>query len=430
MDRDAGPGAAARPLQRLTDGRMTMSADEARRSLATRVAEQDLISTNLHALYDSVGMKLLAGATLTGTTNTTWNDASAELAGMLEIFTAYSEVLDRAAAMLGRTRRPAAAALAAVSTLLTGPSVRPAAAPTPLGQRGLTETGRRELTLTTAVQQMTSAFAKVSKVVTEAETVWDEFTSQLGGIDDELGRARSQAAELADEALIAEITAADEELRALRAVLNSDPLSLWQDGRVDTAGPQRLRARVSAAAAAAGELAGLRADADRRLAEADRAVTRAQEASRDAAAARAEAAEKIATADLPWGLSRLATPLLDGQLASARAMRADGQWSRLAAELASIEVAAAAEAERLRAAEREARWLLGRRHELWGLLGSYRAMADGLGGAEDPGLNAAYDQAERLLVDAPCQLTAAAGAVSRYQTAVRKFRSGEEEPDP
>jgi hypothetical protein len=93
---------------------MTMSADEARRSLAARVAERDLISTNMHVLYDSVGMKLLAGATLTGTTNTTWNDASAELAGMLEIFTAYSEVLDRATAMLGRTRRPAAAALAAV----------------------------------------------------------------------------------------------------------------------------------------------------------------------------------------------------------------------------------------------------------------------------------------------------------------------------
>jgi hypothetical protein len=320
VDRDAGPGAATRPLQGLTGDRMTMSADEARRSLATRVAERDLISTNMHALYDSVGMKLLSGAALTGITKKTWNEANAELAGMLEIFTAYSEVLDRAAAMLGRTRRPAAAALAAVATLLTGPSVRLAAAPTPLGRRGLTETGRREL-------------------------------------------------------------------------------------------------------------ATLRADADRRLAKAARAVTQAQEAGRNAVAARAEAAEKIAAADLPWGPQSLATPFLEGQLAAAQAMRAGGQWSRLAAELASIEVAAAAEAERLRAAEREARWFLGRRHELWGLLGSYRAMADSLGGAEDPGLNAAFEQAEKLLVDAPCQLTTAAGAVIRYQRAVRRFR-GEEEPDP
>jgi hypothetical protein len=36
---------------------MTMSADEARRSVATRVAERDLIITNMHALYGSVGMK-------------------------------------------------------------------------------------------------------------------------------------------------------------------------------------------------------------------------------------------------------------------------------------------------------------------------------------------------------------------------------------
>jgi hypothetical protein len=282
------------------------------------------------------------------------------------------------------------------------------------------------------VQQMTSAFAKVSNVVTVAETVWDEFTSRLGGIDDELGRAANQAAGLADEELTADIMAAGEELRALRAVLNSDPLSLFQDGQVDTEGAQRLRARVGAAAARAGELATLRADADRRLADAAGAVAQAHEASRDARAARAEAAEKIAAADLPWGPdadAHLATPLLDGQLAAARAMRADGQWSRLAAELASVEVAAAAEAERLRAAEREARWFLGRRHELWGLLGSYRAMADGLGGAEDPTLNAVYEQAQKLLVDAPCQLTAAAGAVTRYQRAVRRFR-GEEEPDP
>jgi uncharacterized protein (DUF1778 family) len=45
----------------------------------------------------------------------------------------------------------------------------------------------------------------------------------------------------------------------------------------------------------------------------------------------------------------------------------------------------------------------------------------------DPGLNEAYEQAEKLLVDAPCQLTAATHAVLRYQVAVRRFR-GEEDP--
>ena len=275
---------------------MTMSADEARRSLAARVAERDLISTNLHALYESVGMRLLAGASLAGTTKQTWDEANADLAAMLETFTAYSDALDRAAAMLGRVRRSAGPALAEVAALLTGASVRLTPAPAPLGRRGLTDSGQREITLTAAVEQMTKAFARVTKVVTEAETVWDEVTSRLDGIDDELGQARKRAAGLADDALTADVTAADEELRSLRSLLNSDPLALRQGDRVDTAGPDRLRARVSAAAARAGELARLRDDADRRIAGVGRAVAEAQAAGRDAAAARAEAAEKISAA--------------------------------------------------------------------------------------------------------------------------------------
>jgi hypothetical protein len=184
-------------------------------------------------------------------------------------------------------------------------------------------------------------------------------------------------------------------------------------------------------AARAAELARLREGTDQRLAQVARTVAAAREAARDAAAARAEAAEKIAAADLPWGPradAGLASPGLDGRVATAQALRAAGQWSRLAAELASIEQAAAAETERLRAAEREARWFLGRRHELWGRLRSYRAMADKRGGAEDPGLNSTYSQAEGLLVTVECQLTAAADAVSRYQQAVRKFLGREPGP--
>src|ERR1700730_2900034 len=184
---------------------MTMAADEARRSLAARVAERDRISTNLHALYESVGMKLLAGASLAGTTRQTWDQANADLAAMLEPFTAYSDVLDRAAAMLGRVRRSAGPALAEVAALLTGPSVRLTPAPAPLGRRGLTDSGQREITLTAAVEQMTKAFARVTRVVTEAETVWDEGTSRLDGMDDELGHARKQAAGLADDALTADV---------------------------------------------------------------------------------------------------------------------------------------------------------------------------------------------------------------------------------
>ena len=55
-------------------------------------------------------------------------------------------------------------------------------------------------------------------------------------------------------------------------------------------------------------------------------------------------------------------------------------------------------------------------------------MADQRGGAEDPGLNAAYAEAEGLLVTAQCRLTAAADAVTGYQQAVRKFLGRERGP--
>jgi hypothetical protein len=48
-------------------------------------------------------------------------------------------------------------------------------------------------------------------------------------------------------------------------------------------------------------------------------------------------------------------------------------------------------------------------------------MADSMDGAEDPGLTTGYQEAEELLVKAPCRLTAAADAVTRYQQAVLAF---------
>jgi hypothetical protein len=61
---------------------------------------------------------------------------------------------------------------------------------------------------------------------------------------------------------------------------------------------------------------------------------------------------------------------------------------------------------------------LGRRDELRGLLGAYKTKAARLGGAEDRDLAARYDQAYELLWTAPCDLAAAAAAVTGYQQAI------------
>lgn len=61
---------------------------------------------------------------------------------------------------------------------------------------------------------------------------------------------------------------------------------------------------------------------------------------------------------------------------------------------------------------------LSRRDELRGLLGAYQAKAARLGAAEDPGLTERYNHARGLLWTAPCDLAAAADAVTGYQQAV------------
>ncbi len=61
---------------------------------------------------------------------------------------------------------------------------------------------------------------------------------------------------------------------------------------------------------------------------------------------------------------------------------------------------------------------MSRRDELRGLLGAYQAKAARLGAAEDPGLTERYDRARGLLWTAPCDLAAAADAVTGYQQAV------------
>ena len=72
--------------------------------------------------------------------------------------------------------------------------------------------------------------------------------------------------------------------------------------------------------------------------------------------------------------------------------------------------------------------LTGRRDELRGLLGAYRAKAAALGAAEDPELTSRYRRARDLLWTAPCQLAAADDAVRGYQRAVLALGRREDRP--
>jgi hypothetical protein len=377
--------------------------------------ERDAIQANLLDLDSSFGKRLLAGAALAGTTKQRWEAAALTLAALWETFSAYSAVVDRAVeAMAGRV---GSKELAEITALLTGPSVQLARGPAPMARRDLADAGGHDqLTLAAAVAQMRTAFAAVTEVASAAEQVWDEIAGPLHAADADLGRAASALSTLGDETLAGEVTAAQAELARLRGALNTDPLAFWSGSQVIIPAADRLRDRAAAAAARAAELGRLRDGARQRIAEVTAAAAAARTARADATAGWQRAAAKIATSALP---PPPAEPQdLSARLASLDALLAAGRWARLESELNLISRQFASVTREFRAAERTVAELLGRRDELRGLLDAYEAKAVRLGAVEDPLLAPVYDRARELLWAAPCDLTAAADAVTGYQQAV------------
>jgi hypothetical protein len=401
-----------------------MTREQAAAAVAAATAERDGIQTNLLELDGSFGKRMLAGAALTGESKRRWEAAAADLAALWETFTAYAAVVDKAAGLLAGGRRPSDRELAQITTLLTGTSVEVTRS-VPLGRRDLTETGRSRVTVAAAVRDMRRAYASVSDVVAAAESVWNETADGLSEIGAELDAAKQQLGGTGDDEAAVALAAAGDELGRLRDLLNADPLALWQGGSVDTARLGRLRKQAAAAAARAAEIARVRADAQRRITAAAAAVSAASAAFADAVAARARAAARIAAAELPPPPAEAAG--LDVRLAALDKLKAAGRWARLAEELDTIEAEAAAAGQRCRDAQQAAAALLDRRNELRGLLDAYQIKAARLGAAEDSELSRLYDEAHALLWTAPCDLAAAAAAVTRYQQATLAL-SGRRQP--
>jgi hypothetical protein len=396
-----------------------LTREQAAAAVAAAVAERDTIQANLLDLDGSFGKRLLAGAKLTGETRRRWDAVTAAMTTLWETFSAYSAVVDRAAEVLAGGKL-SAAKLAELDALLNGTSVRLAHASSAVARGDLTGKAETELTPAAAVREMRSAFADAADVVAAAENVWNAIADQLQQVAADLAAARQRTDGLADPVLdttgLADaLGQAEAELGQLRNLLNSDPLALWHGRQVDVARLDGLRRRAAVAVSKADELATLRDHADQRISAVAMAVSAAREAWQDAMAARERAASRIAAAALPQ------PPEVRGladRLAELAELRAAGRWPRLASEIDLLAGQAEAVASGCRDAERQATGLIDRRDELRGLLDAYQARAAKLGGAEDSELDARYDRARDLLWTAPCDLSAAADAVTGYQQAV------------
>jgi hypothetical protein len=383
-------------------------------------AERDAIQANLLELDGSFGKRLLEGAPLTGQTKRRWDLTAATLATLWQVYEAYSAVIDQAAEAVRGHLGPRE--LAWITTLLTGSSIQLSAGPAPLAGRDLADSGRENLTVVEAVTRMRRSFSQITEVVSAAEQVWNEMTSRLDAVGSELGRVMPLAASLADEALNGNLSAAQGKLARLRETLSTDPLSLWlggsdpNTGPVDTSGADRLTERIAATVTRIDELARLRDDAQQRIAEVTKAATAARAAYEDATAAWQRAAAKIAAGALPAQPAGFTDP--STRIADLDALLAAGRLTRLSSELDQLDRDLAGLTTGLRDTERAVAGVLSQRAELRGLLGAYQAKAARLGAAEDPGLTERYDRARGLLWTAPCDLAAAAAAVTSYQQAV------------
>jgi len=389
-----------------------------------KIAERDQIQANLLELDASFGKRLLTGAKLAGGSKVRWDEAAVDLASVWETFAAYAEVVQRAAELHNGTRRTGGSLLVELTELLCGPSVVLAGSQVPLAHRQLTGSGqpKEQVSLDDAVKRMTAAFSRIALVVSAAENVWNQVSARLDQIGSLIAPAVAQADGVADRALTGMLVSADAELRGMRELLNADPLWFWQDGQVCADRLDQLMQQVQTAAHQATELARLREDADRRIAQATAAVATARSCEGEALAAHAEAAAKV-LAEQPLALPRPTNSLAD-RLARLDALRDAGRWPMLGADLAAIEKDATEAAAQWELARQTARALLDRRGELRGLLDAYQAKAGRLGAAEDGELLSRYQRAHELLWSAPCDLAEAGEALRRYQQAVLAWERG------
>ncbi len=395
-----------------------MTREQAAAAAAAAAAERDNIQANLLALDASFGKRLLAGAKLTGRTQQQWGAANAELTNLWETFNAYSTVVARAAELAADIGRGSAVKIAEINRLLGGPSVRLAIASAPLGQRELTAGPTTDITVTAALSAMQRVYARVAAICGEAEAIWNQVADGLQEAGSALDLAERKSSGLADPDLVRATAVARANLDQLRQTLNTDPLVLGpaaDQGNPGLAAVARLRQQVTAVSTRADELDRLRTDSGRRIATVARAVATATTAWQDAVAAQHRAAVRIADPEV----QSLETPSeLAGRVAGLPKLQQAARWGQLGAELDALEQDVAAAQRRYRDAHAAAAAGLERRDEMRGLLDAYKAKAAALGSAEDEHLTALYEHARDMLWTAPCDIAAAASAVTSYQRAV------------
>ncbi|GAA1018775.1 hypothetical protein Aple_026150 [Acrocarpospora pleiomorpha] len=384
-----------------------MRIEEVDFALRRRAEERDRISGDLLDLDSHPGYQLLNGARLTGETRRRWDEAQARAVTLWWLFDAYRGALDRAQEL----RAAGKPDLAALTGLLTGPSVELKPENVPVEKRSLLRAAGEWITLDTVVARMDAAYRDVAETVAAADDAWSALLPRL----DEADAARSSAQDL-----LRDLDGGDPDLDRIgagidriRAAVNADPLgSAASVGELDG-----LLADLTARRGLLEQAARIRTEYGDRVRHLGDRVAQVAEAEHEARSIRDTVLAKIASPALP-ALPAQAAVLLDrlGALDTTR-----DRWLELAERLTELERAVDDALELARTATESMAGLIGRRDELRGRLQAYHAKVVRLGHAEDAALGALYGEARALLWTAPCDLRQATVAIAAYQRAISRI---------
>ena len=376
------------------------------------------ISEALLELADHPGYKLLDSAPLTGATAQRWQRAAARIAALWDNYTAYQDVLNRAAEIRGRRAKPRPEDLSAIADLLRGPSIALSTKAVALSERTLLgpSTVTESVTLAKALTMMNNDFQLAADFVTEADAAWNRLFQQADPVQERLRQVIATVREVGDQTLAAAMAGVGDEYTKLRREVFADPIGVAAPGSAFPARLARVREDLEEIAATATGAADLRADFDRTSQRLSRLIDRIAEVEDAQREAEAQAREKILVGALPPHTAQ--TSALRARLAVLSDLRDRGLWRRLAEEAAALETALHAALAAANRTHQAIAGLVERREELRGRLAGYRVRAARSGAAEDQRLEAAYQAARDLLWTKPCDLAASTRALAAYQKAV------------
>lgn len=348
------------------------------RTLADLQARTERLGEGLLELELDGDRKLLDGGRLEGETALRWSAAATNLLAAWDAHAQLTATLERAAELRSARGRVRKARLDELEELLGG----------------------RDELLGSAL----ASAAEAADVVRDAGRAWESLTPRL----DAAGAAIDAAGLEAPRA----------QYEALRAALAADPLA------VDPTAVDELDRAIDAAQRELAEIAGLRGEAQARLAAARALLDQVEEVQRDGETAHQLALAKIA--DPQVTAPRHALTDLDAGLRSVESLVSQESWAAARDALAEWTREATVELEVALSVAAQNRAPLERRNQLRGLLKAYQAKARGVRALEEPAIALLFEQAERALYTAPADLDAATALVGRYQRALARYAAERE----